>query len=278
MRADDVANPCPYCLFSGCCHTFRSGVWQIGHGVQLRGRRQRHLLGYPGCCLAARRYRQHSRHAGGAGTGACFQYVDQWLRRHPGPRADGPGSTLQRRGDARVRLALRRGRSLQNDSVRRHGGRHHLTFDLHQPQRGLGPLARHIHQHHEGGGDHQGRLRRPVGHRLIRRELERARQHFERQRPGHPSRLLGRGCHAARGNRHGRRTAGDGARDPNHDREPVRRRDDFCGQLALRHVQQPAVVLRSREELPSICEHDHPAPWEKQVALAFRRSGNARHG
>ena len=38
----------------------------------------------------------------------------------------------------------------------------------------------------------------------------------------------------------GRRPAGDGARDPEHAGEPLRRGDDLRGQLALRHLQQPA--------------------------------------
>ena len=103
------------------------------------------------------------------GQSAGVQHVDQRLRRHPGPRADDAGAALQRRGDARLRAALRRRRSLQDDAVGRPGWRHDLALRLHQPQRELGTLARHLHQHDEGAADDQGRVRRPVGHRRIRR-------------------------------------------------------------------------------------------------------------
>ena len=78
--------------------------------VQLRHRRQRHLLGHPGRRLAARRHREHSRDAGRA------------RRIRPAPTAPRStasaasrccvqthtGAALQRRADARLRPELRR--------------------------------------------------------------------------------------------------------------------------------------------------------------------------
>ena len=51
---------------------------------------QRHLVGHPGRRLAARRHRQHPRHADRRGPEPRLQHVDQWLRRHQGPRETTP--------------------------------------------------------------------------------------------------------------------------------------------------------------------------------------------
>ena len=173
----------------------------------------------------------------GPGRTAALQHDAQRLRRHQGPGADDTGAALQRRADARLRPALRRRRSLHDDPVGRPRRRHHLALGVRQPQRELGALARHVHQHDERAADDQGRLRRPVGHGRVRRQLERDRQHVQRRRPGHRGRLVGRGRHAAVGHDAGRRPAGDGDR---HAASPFARRDDLRRQLALRHLQQPA--------------------------------------
>ena len=120
------------------------------------------------------------------------QHVDQRLRRHQGPGPDDAGAALQRRADARLRADLRRRRSLHDDAVGRPRRRRDLALGLHQhAARNWGRWLDTFTNTTERAADDQGRVRRPVGHRRDRRQLERDRQDLQRRRGGRRRRTRG---------------------------------------------------------------------------------------
>ena len=131
-----------------------------------------------------------------------------------------------------------------DDAVARPRRRHDLALGLHQPQRQLGTLARHLHQHHDETADDQGRVRRTVGHRHDRRQLERDRHHVQRRRRGHAGGRVGRVRDAAGGHDARRRSAGRRSSAPP---SPFRGRDDLRRQLALRHASTTPLVYSGHE-------------------------------
>ena len=156
----------------------RPGGRRFLERLQLRLRRQRHVLGHPGRGVAARRHRLDPRDPDRRRPEPCLQHHHQRLRRHQGVGLFEPCAALQRRADARLRAHLRRRRRLHHDAGRPARRGRDLAQRADQEGRPgrageLGPLAGHLPQPDVLADHGQGRLRRPDGLQPDGRQLER---------------------------------------------------------------------------------------------------------